>query len=37
MDLGAWADEGYRLPTQSSEVTEADLAEIERSLEERNK
>jgi len=32
LDLGAWADEEYHLPAQSSELTEEDIAEIERSL-----
>ena len=32
LDLGAWADEEYHLPAQSAELTEEDIAEIERSL-----
>ena len=37
LDLGAWADEDYKLPTESAEMTESDIAQIERALEEKNK
>lgn len=33
LDLGAWADEEYKLPTDESELTESDIAQIEHSLE----
>lgn len=32
LDLGAWADEDYKLPAESSALTEEDLQEIEREL-----
>ena len=32
LDLGAWADEEYKLPAESSPFTEEDLQEIEREL-----
>jgi endogenous inhibitor of DNA gyrase (YacG/DUF329 family) len=35
LDLGAWADEEYSLPAQSSELTEEDIQEIERKLREK--
>jgi endogenous inhibitor of DNA gyrase (YacG/DUF329 family) len=33
LDFGAWADEEYNLPAESNEMTEEDVALIERSLE----
>jgi uncharacterized protein len=33
IDFGVWADEGYALPAESSEITEEDLREIEKELE----
>jgi endogenous inhibitor of DNA gyrase (YacG/DUF329 family) len=32
LDLGAWADEEYKLPAESAPLTEEDLSEIEREL-----
>ena len=37
LDFGAWADEEYNLPAESSEMTEADIDQIEKALKERNK
>ncbi|MFN6964604.1 MAG: DNA gyrase inhibitor YacG [Pyrinomonadaceae bacterium] len=36
LDLGAWADEEYSLPAESSELTEEDLQQLERTLKERS-
>ena len=33
IDLGAWADEEYALPAESSEMTEEDIATLEKALE----
>jgi endogenous inhibitor of DNA gyrase (YacG/DUF329 family) len=30
LDLGAWADESYNLPAESSELTELDIEKIEK-------
>ena len=35
IDFGAWADEEYALPAEASEITEEDIAEIERAMEEK--
>lgn len=35
LDFGAWADEAYSLPAESGSVSEEDIAEIEKALEER--
>ncbi|MGI8787254.1 MAG: DNA gyrase inhibitor YacG [Pyrinomonadaceae bacterium] len=35
LDFGAWADEEFRLPTQSAELTEENIDEIERALNEK--
>ena len=35
LDLGAWIDEEYKLPVESTEITEEDLEELERALNER--
>lgn len=35
LDFGAWADEEYSLPAESSSPSEEDLAEIERALKEK--
>jgi endogenous inhibitor of DNA gyrase (YacG/DUF329 family) len=32
LDFGAWADEEYNLPAESSEMTEQDLDQIETAL-----
>jgi endogenous inhibitor of DNA gyrase (YacG/DUF329 family) len=37
LDFGAWADEEYNLPTESSELTEEDIDKIEKAMEDRNK
>ena len=37
LDLGAWADEDYKLPTESQEMNESDIAQIEKALEEKQK
>lgn len=37
LDFGAWADEEYTLPTESAELTEQDIAVIEKALEEKAK
>ena len=37
IDFGAWADERYAVPADTSEMTEADLEEISRTLEEQPK
>lgn len=33
LDFGAWADEEYNLPSESSGLTEEDIQQIEQSLE----
>jgi endogenous inhibitor of DNA gyrase (YacG/DUF329 family) len=35
LDLGAWADGEYSLPSQSSALSEEDIQEIERKLSEK--
>ncbi len=35
LDFGAWADEEYNLPVESSERSEEDIAEIEKALKEK--
>lgn len=35
LDFGAWADEEYSVPAESSSPSEEDLAEIERALKEK--
>ena len=35
LDFGAWADQEYALPAESSEMTEEDIDQIERALEEK--
>lgn len=35
LDLGAWADEEYSLPAEPSEMTEVEIAEIEKAMEEK--
>lgn len=37
IDFGAWADEEFSLPTENSELTEADIMEIEKNLEREQK
>ena len=37
LDFGAWADEEYNLPSESSGLTEEDIDKIEKAMEERNK
>lgn len=37
IDFGAWADEEFSLPTESSELTEEDINEIEKALENKDK
>jgi len=37
LDFGAWADEQYNLPAESSEMTEQDLDQIETALREKSK
>ena len=37
LDFGAWADEQYNLPAESSEMTEQDIDQIETALREKNK
>ena len=37
LDFGAWADEQYSLPVEGSDLSEEDIEEIERSLEEKTK
>ena len=32
LDFGAWADEKYNLPTESSELTEEDIHTIENAI-----
>jgi hypothetical protein len=32
LDLGAWADEEYNLPAETSELSEEDIEKIERML-----
>jgi len=32
LDFGAWADEEYALPTETSELSEEDIDQIERAL-----
>ena len=33
IDFGKWADEEYAIPTESSEVTEEDIAALQKALE----
>ncbi len=33
IDFGAWADEEYSLPAETGEMTEEEIAEIEKALE----
>lgn len=37
LDFGAWADEAYNLPAESSEMTEQDIDQIETALREKSK
>lgn len=37
LDLGDWADERFRLPVESSGLTEDDLARLEREMEEKER
>ncbi|MCA1589182.1 MAG: DNA gyrase inhibitor YacG [Acidobacteria bacterium] len=37
LDFGAWADEGYTLPTESAELSEEEIERIEKALDEKNK
>jgi len=37
LDFGAWADEKYSLPVEGSDLSEDEIEEIERSLEEKTK
>jgi endogenous inhibitor of DNA gyrase (YacG/DUF329 family) len=37
LDFGAWADEEYQLPAESTPLSEEDMAEIENALENQNK
>jgi endogenous inhibitor of DNA gyrase (YacG/DUF329 family) len=32
IDFGAWADEEYALPAETTEVTEEDIAALEKAL-----
>lgn len=33
LDFGAWADESYSLPTETSELTEEDIDTLEKAIE----
>jgi uncharacterized protein len=35
LDFGAWADQQYALPVESGEMTDADIAALERTLEDK--
>ena len=35
IDFGAWVDEEYNLPTESSSLTEDELSQIEKAFEEK--
>ena len=35
IDFGAWADEEYALPAENNEITEEDIAVIEKAMEEK--
>ena len=35
IDFGSWADERYAIPTESSEISDEDIAAIEKALEEK--
>lgn len=37
LDFGAWADEEFAIPTQETALSEQDVEQIERALEERGK
>jgi len=37
LDFGAWADEEYNLPTESSELSEEDIDKLEKALKEKEK
>ena len=37
LDFGAWADEEFRLPSESGALSEGDVEEIEKALEEKSK
>jgi endogenous inhibitor of DNA gyrase (YacG/DUF329 family) len=34
IDLGAWADEEYAIPAESSDVSDEDVAALEKAMEE---
>lgn len=36
LDFGAWVDEEYSLPSETSSLTEEDIDKIERALKEKN-
>lgn len=36
LDFGAWVDEEYALPSETSSLTEEDIDKIERALKEKN-
>jgi len=37
LDFGAWAEGEYNLPSENSELTEADIDQIQRAMEEQDK
>jgi len=37
LDFGSWADEEYALPTEASELSDEDVDQIERALNERSR
>lgn len=37
LDFGSWADEEFALPTETSELSEEDIDQIERALNERSR
>jgi endogenous inhibitor of DNA gyrase (YacG/DUF329 family) len=37
LDFGAWVDEEYALPTETSELTEEDIDKIEKAMEEQQR
>ena len=37
LDFGAWADEEYNLPAETSELTREDIDKLEKALAEKNK
>ena len=37
LDFGAWADEEFRIPSESASLDEGDIEEIEKAMEEKSR